>query len=211
MPSVPLLGRRLFSRSSTRRPRPSAILVSPISVSKRCLSLVLSLARSPPPPSFSLTLRFGQRRGSKKAAARPTARSLHSPPLARFSSHVRHVGALHYARGLFRSFSGRPGPALSLSLHPLRISPSFLPSLAAIGKRPARGHAASARRPPSLRPRPAATFASPPDKTTADDDGVRLLLPWSVFRASSTQELHSVIYKGQIQKILNKILLQMGF
>ena len=49
------------------------------------------------------------------------------------SSHVRHVGALHYARGLFRSFSGRPGPALSPSSPNL----SFLPSLAAIGKRPA--------------------------------------------------------------------------
>ena len=127
LPSVPLLGRRLFSRSSTRRPRPRAILVSPISGSKRCLSLVLSLARSPPPPSFSLTLRFGQRRGSKKAARRSfTALAAAAAARPLLFSHVRHVGALHYARGLFRSFSDRPGPALSLS--PSSPNLSFLPS-----------------------------------------------------------------------------------
>ena len=141
-----------------------------LALSAVCLSFCHSLAPSSG-LQFDTPFRAEERiEGGRRST---TTRSLHSPPLPplallRFSPvrHVRHVGALRS-----RPFSvfQRPSRSSSLSI----LSESLLPSLAAIGKRPA---AMRPRRgvlaPSSAGERRRFTFASPPDKTTADDDRV---------------------------------------
>ena len=135
LPCCPLFPCSVVGCSRAHPPAPLARAPSlyrpSLALSAVCLR---SVTRSPPPPSFSLTLRFGQRRGSKKAAARSftalaaaaAARRRSPPPLARFSPRMLGMWAHYTTLAAFFGLSATVQVQLSLSLS--IPSESLLPS-----------------------------------------------------------------------------------